>query len=638
MPSGDEGTGLHAFDDLDPISTVSALNAMPDDADERPRMPAGAPRSAPPPPPGRRFGTLPIGGDGHGTSSGVRSTPPSFAPGSLPPAPRSGAAARSVPPPPPSPPRLRDTTIPPGAPQVLHGDDAERESDGDEDTRVVPNAFANDPEYGAVTSSARSTDDESDPFEDFGSSGHGARGVDAGADDGDLAELSATTVATNIDMDWDEEDVKTKLRDEEADGASISGAHAPVAAPFVSGRPSPFPSAMPSPYAGNPSPFSAAPAPGYAPQNQPLNWESEEEAMTRVMASPTLPPPALPRGMSWGADSLAPASNTATVSGTHGGALDPRLMKLAGVGVAAAALIGAAFGARALLTNDEPGTVTIVTKPTDAEVIVNGRPIESGKSSPFTVQDLAPGQEHSIVVRKTGYAEQTHHFELEGGEVKALPNVELTPLRLDTGFTLSSVPEGASIYVDDVKLAATTPSRITDLKPGLHVIRLELGDGYQPWETQVALASGQVIELPTARLVGGGGTRASNKVAAAPSSPRSSGSSSSRSSRRSSDRSSRTSRTAAPVQTASAPVRFAPVPASQPKVSGAQGTLRLNSRPWAQVFVDGRMVGNTPVMNMPLSAGSHSIKLVNPQLGMSKNLKVKIQNGQVTTKIVELME
>ena len=635
MPSGDEGTGLHAFDDLDPISTVSALNAMPDDVDERPRMPDAAPRSAPPPPPGRRFGTLPMGGDGHGTSSGVRSTPPPpFAPGSLPSLPRSGAAARSAPPPPPSPPRLRDTIAP--APSSHARDRAQHEADGDEDTRVVPNAFANDPEYGAVTSSARSTDDESEQFDDFGTGGNGARaGVGRGGDDGDLAELSATTVATNIDMDWDEEDVKTKLRDEDADEASISGTHAPVAAPFVSGRPSPFPSAMPSPYAGNPSPFSAASAPAHAGQSRPLDWESDEEAMTRVMASPTLPPPALPRGMSWGADSLAPASNTATVTGAHGGATDPR-MKLAWAGVAAAALIGAAFGARTLLTNDEPATVTIVTKPTDAEVIVNGRPLEGGQSSPFTVQGLAPEEEHSIVVRKTGYAEQTHHFELEGGEVKALPNVELSPLRVDTGFTLSSVPEGASIYVDDVKLAATTPSRITDLKPGLHVIRLELGEGYQPWETQVALASGQVIELPTARLVGGGGgTRAANKVGAAPSSHRSSGSSSSR---RTSERSSRAPRAAAPVQAASAPVRFAPVPASQPRVSGAQGTLRLNSRPWAQVFVDGRMVGNTPVMNMPLSAGSHSIKLVNPQLGMTKNLKVKIQNGQVTTKIVELME
>jgi serine/threonine-protein kinase len=127
----------------------------------------------------------------------------------------------------------------------------------------------------------------------------------------------------------------------------------------------------------------------------------------------------------------------------------------------------------------------------------------------------------------------------------------------------------------------------------------------------------------------------------APAKASSSGSSRNGSSRRSAERTTRERReprAQAPVVAASEPVRFAPVPASPPKVSGAQGTLRLNSRPWSQVFVDGRMIGNTPVMNAPLSVGSHSIKLVNPQLGMTKHLKVKIQNGKATTKIVELME
>ena len=59
MPSGDEGTGLHAFDDLDPISTVSALNVMP--VAEAPVAPR---RSAPPPPPRRSGATLDPGSAG----------------------------------------------------------------------------------------------------------------------------------------------------------------------------------------------------------------------------------------------------------------------------------------------------------------------------------------------------------------------------------------------------------------------------------------------------------------------------------------------------------------------------------------------------------------------------------------------
>ena len=50
------------------------------------------------------------------------------------------------------------------------------------------------------------------------------------------------------------------------------------------------------------------------------------------------------------------------------------------------------------------------------------------------------------------------------------------------------------------------------------------------------------------------------------------------------------------------------------------------------------MIGNTPQLNVPLSPGHHKVKLVNPQLGMSKGFDVNIQAGKPTTKIVELME
>jgi hypothetical protein len=68
------------------------------------------------------------------------------------------------------------------------------------------------------------------------------------------------------------------------------------------------------------------------------------------------------------------------------------------------------------------------------------------------------------------------------------------------------------------------------------------------------------------------------------------------------------------------------------------GTLRVNSLPWAQVFVDGNLVGNTPQMGLPLSAGRHKIKLVNPPLEMTKVLSVEIAPGQVVTKTINLSQ
>ena len=315
---------------------------------------------------------------------------------------------------------------------------------------------------------------------------------------------------------------------------------------------------------------------------------------------------------------------------------------------AAVALLATGFGVRSLLSNADPATVTLSTRPVDAEILIDGRPLLDQKASPFMAQGLAADTPHSLVVRKAGYADSTQEFTVEAGETKELPLVELTPVRVETGLALTSMPAGAEIYVDGRKLDLMTPARITDMAPGLHVIRLVSANGYLPWETQVELSSGTMIELPTARLVADSqaqargrqqGGSAQKQVAA--DEPRSSSRRSSSGSRSSARRAPSASRVAGPGQWASAaPVAAAPAPvaAAPARSGGSTGTLRINSRPWSQVYVDGRLVGNTPQMNLALSSGSHKIKLVNPQLGMTKNLKVQIQSGQVATKIVDMVE
>jgi serine/threonine-protein kinase len=304
------------------------------------------------------------------------------------------------------------------------------------------------------------------------------------------------------------------------------------------------------------------------------------------------------------------------------------------------------LGVRALMGGEaRQATVTLVTNPPDVEVLVDGRPLV-GQSSPFMAQDLTADVEHEVVVRKDGYTAQTQRFKIGEGEIKPLPTVELQRVSAGTGFSLTSTPEGVQVSIDGEALAQHTPVRVTDLKPGLHVVRLEQA-GFQPWETQVELASGQVIELPAARLLpgqGGAASKPSHKSdsddgASASKSERSSSSSSHRSSgeHRSSSSSSRSAGTTARApQPAVAPRAAQPVAA--PAAAGANmGFLRINSRPWAQVFVDGRFVGNTPLLNAPVPAGKHKIKLVNPDMKMNKVFTLQIQAGRPTTKLVELM-
>ena len=70
-----------------------------------------------------------------------------------------------------------------------------------------------------------------------------------------------------------------------------------------------------------------------------------------------------------------------------------------------------------------------------------------------------------------------------------------------------------------------------------------------------------------------------------------------------------------PVQTqpprtpaAQAPPPAAPAP--RPAAAAESGRLFLNATPWGVVYIDGKEMGNTPQMNLAVSAGSHVLRVV----------------------------
>lgn len=68
----------------------------------------------------------------------------------------------------------------------------------------------------------------------------------------------------------------------------------------------------------------------------------------------------------------------------------------------------------------------------------------------------------------------------------------------------------------------------------------------------------------------------------------------------------------------------------------ALGTLRINSRPWSQVFIDDKPVGTTPLLNVSVSAGQHSIRLVNSVFGMRKTFDISVAPGENLSQVVSL--
>jgi hypothetical protein len=75
-----------------------------------------------------------------------------------------------------------------------------------------------------------------------------------------------------------------------------------------------------------------------------------------------------------------------------------------------------------------------------------------------------------------------------------------------------------------------------------------------------------------------------------------------------------------------------------PPPPGAVGTLKINSEPFANVYLGAKLLGPTPQMDIKLPVGSHTLTLKNDALGITRKVRVKIEAGKVHTVFVDLNE
>jgi hypothetical protein len=66
-------------------------------------------------------------------------------------------------------------------------------------------------------------------------------------------------------------------------------------------------------------------------------------------------------------------------------------------------------------------------------------------------------------------------------------------------------------------------------------------------------------------------------------------------------------------------VQVAPGKVTPIKIDFPKGTIALNALPWAEVWVDGEKVGDTPIGNLSLPLGSHEIVFRHPELGEQRH-------------------
>ena len=292
-------------------------------------------------------------------------------------------------------------------------------------------------------------------------------------------------------------------------------------------------------------------------------------------------------------------------------------------GVAAALVIvavGGAYGARRYFSPSAlaatTGTLNVSSSPAGAQVFIDG--VKKGLT-PLSVV-LNPGP---------------HMMELQGaGEPRSLPvtitagqqmsqYIELPKAASAGGQLLvRTEPAGAQIAVDDVA-RGPSPVTVDDLSAGEHVVTVTSDLGTVKQRVMIAAGANASVVVP---LGGGEGAPVSGWVSvSAPAevqlfeNKRLLGSSQSDRIMVSAGRHEFEFVNDTLGYRATKTVQVPAGKVASVKVEWPKGTIALNAIPWADVWIDGEKVGETPIGNLSVPIGSHEVVFRHPDLGEQRH-------------------
>ena len=395
---------------------------------------------------------------------------------------------------------------------------------------------------------------------------------------------------------------------------------------------------MPPPASSHvPPPQSSHPPAAHAPSSVilPPPRSSGSAHVSGVMPSPVAPaakvePPPQPRDItellkdfdlpgssaSSAAEPIHAAPLMKESKGTGGGA--PGMKKIAAVvAVAAVVGLGGFFGMRAynsskVAATPEMGTLSVQTNPPGAAVFVDGEP---HGNTPARVS-LKPGS-HILELRGRGVPRVIPVTITTGTE--ASQYLELPEVQSTGNVQVNSDPPGARVTVDGAD-KGPAPVSVTGLTPGEHDVVVQ-GDGGPPVKQKVKVEVGVTASILVPVTTAQAGPVSGWLTVKAPvaleirENGRMIGTTDTEKIMMASGRHDvelvndtlgiRVSRA---VQVP--PGKVATVSLDMPK-----GTININATPWAEVFIDGRRIGETPIGNFSIDVGPHEVLFRHPQLG-----------------------
>jgi hypothetical protein len=263
------------------------------------------------------------------------------------------------------------------------------------------------------------------------------------------------------------------------------------------------------------------------------------------------------------------------------------------------------------------GTLDVQSSPAGVQVFIDG---EERGQTPARLS-LKAGA-HILELRGRGVPRVTPINVTAGGQVSQYIEFADTPM---TGqLQVQSQPAGAKVQVDGVD-RGVAPVTVSNLTPGNHEVVLQSGAGSVKQVVNVQAGGTASIVAPIAADPAAAGPVSGWISVQAPVSVEI----------REGGKLLGTSE-ADRLMVAAGPheleivnpllgyrvTRSVQVPAGKTapiKVDLPNGVVNLNASPWAEVFIDGQRVGETPIGNLSVPIGPHEVVFKNPQLGEKRH-------------------
>jgi hypothetical protein len=323
------------------------------------------------------------------------------------------------------------------------------------------------------------------------------------------------------------------------------------------------------------------------------------------------------------------------------------------------------------------------------DIYVDGRKTPC-ETAPCIVDQVSAGS-HEVKVLADGFdSVASQSVSVQSGK-DAQPTFTLSATSKASGMKVGGSQAGVKLFVDD-KETGPLPQEIKDLAPGDHTIRIAGSERYQPLEKHVTTEKDKVEDLGTITLkvlkgkatisLGTPGARvflvSGSDRRELPMLPISVDIDTAKTWSLQATKlgytdynqaisfddgqaeksfvvaldlkgSATTAATAAVAQT-SAPTptptptpRPTPTPTPTPAATGGgseeaatEAFLNINSIPPSTCFLDGRSLGSTPKAHVTVKPGTHTVKFVNSDQGLSKTISVTVGAGETKPAVAKL--